>query len=78
MLKDLLKILFASFAMTVTVVITRNWIISILGDSILDRAFIVGVPTIIGVCIYMFLTYFMKVHEARYVFETAIGLIKRK
>ena len=78
MLKDLLKVLFASFVMTATVVITRNWIISILGDSILDRVFIVGVPTIIGVFIYMFLTYFMKVYEARYVLDTVIGLIKRK
>lgn len=78
MLKDLLKILSASFVMVAIVVFTKKWIIGILGDSILDRALIVGVPTIIGVCIYMFLTYFMKVHEARYVFDTAIGLIKRK
>ena len=74
---DFIKILFSSLIMMVAVYILKNFIQQNLYDSLISRVIIVGVPTSIGIVLYMIMAHVLKVEEAHMVWEYILKIIRK-
>ena len=75
LVKDIAKMLVASLAMSVAVVIARDYILSG-ADTILNRIFVLVVPAFIGIAIYFAVTCIANVSEAVAVKSIIVKKIK--
>lgn len=72
-LKDILKMAIAAIFMAVSVIALKSMLSKLLTATFINNLIILGLPILFGICVYMGLTYFMKLDEAK----TAFGFIKK-
>ncbi len=66
--KAALKMFVSAIIMSVVVVILRDIIYNNLSDNIVSRILVVGIPTVVGVFVYMVSAYIFKIEESEFVF----------
>lgn len=72
-----LKMFISAIAMTVVVVFTRDFLYNMISDGLISRILVVGVPTVIGVLVYMIIAYILKIEESKFVFDFINKILNR-
>ena len=71
------KMFISALIMTFIVVIVKNIIYCNISDNIISRILVVLIPTILGICVYMISSYFLKIEESKFVFSFIKKIISK-
>lgn len=74
---DLCKMAACALVMLVCVWGSYRFLLGWLADSLLTRILLIGIPTGIGILVYMILTYFLHVEESQFAFSIVGGFLRR-
>ncbi|MCQ4727037.1 murein biosynthesis integral membrane protein MurJ [Anaerotignum faecicola] len=77
-LKQYLKMAVSAIIMAGAVAVCRDMLTNIIGQSVISKIILVGIPTFIGILIYMVLTYILNVPQAKTAFGFGIKFLKGK
>ncbi len=66
---DLCKMAVSALVMLFCVYLPYHFLAARMGDGLIPRVILVGVPTCIGIAVYMVLTYVLRVDESRFAFS---------
>lgn len=74
---NLAKIVLCTIVMGVIVIISRNFIVNSFNDGIAARILAVGVPSVFGVSVYMFLTWILGIEESKTAFSMILKIFSK-
>lgn len=77
MIIDLAKALVAGIIMFAAVIFVKGIVSGVMSDGVVGRILIVGIPTAVGVLLYMVTTFLLGIEESRYVLGFANKFLKK-
>lgn len=77
-LVEILKMLLSAIAMAVVVIISHKLLFTVLKDSVLNQIVLIGIPVVLGITVYMAISYCMGLNEAKMTFGFVLKFISKR